>query len=85
MFNETTFNRVYRFGRSNIGSAWWLVLGPGLLLSLMGLAILLWPELLAYMVAGALIFAGVSLSLWGWSLRLAQKQVQRSVVHYEMR
>ncbi|MEZ4623036.1 MAG: hypothetical protein R2867_47095 [Caldilineaceae bacterium] len=46
----------------------WLVMLPGIFLTIMALAILLWPELLAYMVAGVLLFGGISLISWGWTL-----------------
>ena len=59
-------------------SAWWLVMAPGLLLVFMALAILAWPELLAYMVAFAILFAGMALSVWGWSLRQIEKRMKRS-------
>ena len=46
------------------GGAWWFLMTPGLALTLVALAILLiWPELLAYMVASVLLFAGVTLML----------------------
>ncbi len=84
MYNDSPFAKVYRFGRSGMNGAWWALMAPGLMLSLMALAILIWPQLLAYMVASALLFAGLSLSAWGWSIRQAQKRVQRSGVYYEM-
>ena len=55
------------------GSSWFVIL-PGLMLALMGLAILVWPELLAYMVATVLLFAGISIALWGWTLRQAERR-----------
>lgn len=84
MFNDSPFTRVYRFGRSSMSGAWWAVMAPGVMLTLLALAILIWPELLAYLVASALLFAGLSLVAWGWSIRQAQKRVQRNGVYYEM-
>lgn len=52
---------------------WWLI-APGLLLSGLALAILLWPELLAYMVAMLLLFAGIVLVGWGWALYQAERR-----------
>jgi hypothetical protein len=46
----------------------WLLIGPGIVLSALALAILLWPELLAYMVAMLLLFIGLVLVGWGWGL-----------------
>jgi hypothetical protein len=47
---------------------------PGLLLILLALAIMLWPELLAYLVAGALLTAGLALTAWGWAMRQATRR-----------
>jgi cytochrome c oxidase assembly factor CtaG len=43
------------------------------------LAILLWPELLAYMVASVLLFAGVTLMLWSWRLRRAEQRMHQDM------
>jgi hypothetical protein len=48
-------------------------------LTLVALAILVWPELLAYMVASVLLFAGVTLLAWGWRLRRAERRVHRQI------
>jgi hypothetical protein len=46
-------------------------MAPGMGFILVALAILLWPELLAYMVASVLLFIGVTLVAWGWRMRRA--------------
>lgn len=63
-----------------------LVMVPGLLLTAMAIAILLWPELLAYMVAGAMLLGGLSLLMWGWRMRrvATSRQYQSTVVHYDV-
>jgi cytochrome c oxidase assembly factor CtaG len=43
------------------------------------LAILVWPELLAYMVASVLLFAGVTLMLWSWRLRQAEQRIHQDM------
>jgi uncharacterized membrane protein HdeD (DUF308 family) len=79
------FIRVRSFGQQATQGAWWLLMMPGLLLTLLALAILVWPELLAYMVATALLFGGVSLLLWGWSVRRAEQRAKKaSPVYYEV-
>jgi len=71
------FNRFgQRFGSRAGGSAGWLLMGPGLLLAAIGLAILIWPELLAYTVAGLLLFAGLTLAAWGWQMTQLQKRMR---------
>jgi hypothetical protein len=52
----------------------WLWLVPGISLILLALAIVLWPELLAYLVAGALLTAGLVLTAWGWAMRQATRR-----------
>lgn len=84
MFTNTPFTRIYRFGNTNLRGAWWALMAPGVMLTLLALAILIWPELLAYLVAAALLFVGLSLMVWGWSMRQVQKRVQRNGVYYEV-
>ena len=67
-----------RFGSSRwppSAGASWLWLAPGVSLMLLALAILVWPELLAYLVAGAILLAGMALTGWGWTLRQAARRV----------
>ena len=68
---------------SNLG---WMLMVPGLALIAFALAILIWPELLAYLVAGVLLFIGVSLTVWGWSAYRAGKRRARqsTVVEYKV-
>lgn len=64
--------RSSRFAPS--GSVSWLWLVPGSSLILLALAIVIWPELLAYLVAGALLTQGVALTAWGWAMRQATRR-----------
>jgi len=84
------FNRFgQRFGSRAGGNAGWLLMGPGLLLAGVGLAILIWPDLLAFMVAGLLLFAGLTLAAWGWQMTQLQKRMRNQAqsgyteVYYE--
>jgi uncharacterized membrane protein len=83
MYNNSFFVRFGRYGNglkrfaSHIGG--WTLIAPGLSLILFGLAILIWPELLAYMVAGLLIVAGATLAAWGWRIAQTQKHMQRQM------
>lgn len=65
-----SFVRFQNFGRQRPGSPWWLVMAPGLMLISFGVAILIWPELLAYMVAFLILSLGITVT--GWGLRLRQ-------------
>lgn len=67
----------------------WLVLAPGIALIVLAVSILVWPELLAYLVASALLLFGVVLTAWGWSIMRADRRRQQSVhtedvVHYRV-
>ena len=84
MFTSSPFVRFERYQR-NLGSGAWLLMGPGLFLTLMAMAILLWPELLAYMVAGVLLFAGLTLLTWGWTMRKATRRQQQPASYVEYR
>lgn len=80
------FVRFHSAGQQVAQRGSWLVIAPGLVLVLVGIAIIVWPQLLAYMVASVLLFAGVSLLLWGWSLRKVERQrAQQHTVYYEVR
>jgi len=77
MFRPPFIIRLQRYDQqsmphppSHIG---WLLIGPGMVLSCLALAILLWPELLAYMVAMLLLFVGIVLVVWGWGLWQAER------------
>ncbi len=87
MFNRAqTFVHFGGDARRWINQSWWLVFGPGVALMLLALAIILWPQLLAYLVAGAIFLAGVALSSWGLALRRATRvqAQQENVAYYEV-
>ena len=65
----------------------WFVMVPGLFLILFSIATLIWPQLLAYLVATVMLVAGISLFMWGWRLFRAtrrQQSQQRGVTYYEV-
>lgn len=59
-------------------SSWWLVMAPGLMLISFGVAILVWPELLAYLVAFIVLSLGITVTGWGWRLRQLERRQKRS-------
>lgn len=77
----TTFQRRSRM----LPGGWSLLMLPGFFLTLMALAILIWPELLAYMVASVLLLVGLSLLGWAWSLRQAERRAeQNTYIQYKI-
>ena len=78
--------RFQRVGRPRNGLGWMLMI-PGLFLIVFAVAILIWPQLLAYLVATVLLAAGISLSMWGWRVSRAARQYQsqhQGVTYYEV-
>ncbi len=86
MFNNIPgYVRFRTYSQRVSGGGWWLVMAPGLALTFFALAILIWPELLAYLVATVLLFAGVSLTVWGWSMRqMERRRNQNGTVRYDV-
>jgi hypothetical protein len=81
-YSSPVFVRFRRYGQrfsdvTSGGRGWWLVMAPGIALTLLAVAILIWPQLLAYMVAGALLMVGASLMAWGWNMRRVEQRLQR--------
>lgn len=85
MFTNTQMFSGFQQRDRTVRSGSWFLMAPGLFLTATALAIVIWPELLAYMVASALLFAGVSLTLWGWSMRrVGQRSSQGTQVEYRV-
>ena len=55
----------------------WLVMVPGLGLIGAALAMIIWPELLAYVVAAILLCAGIVLTGAGWRMRRIEQRLHR--------
>lgn len=85
MFTSSQSFTTFQGRSRRLPGGWSLLMLPGLFLTLMALAILIWPELLAYMVAGVLLFAGISVMGWAWSLRQAERRAeQNAYVQYKI-
>lgn len=88
MFTHSpVFTRFQRYGQRFSGSArsgaWWLLMAPGIALTLVALAILVWPELLAYMVASILLFVGITLMVWSWRMRRVERRMHQEMTTIE--
>lgn len=68
-----------RFTRNGARSPWWLVMAPGLVLICIALTMLIWPELLAYMVASMLLCIGTVLAVLGWRMRQIERYVRQDM------
>jgi len=79
VYTQAPFFASFRSSRfAPPARASWLLIVPGVALMLLALAIVLWPELLAYLVAGAIMTAGVLLTGWGWAMRQATRRQMQS-------
>lgn len=84
MYTQAPFFVRFRSSRfAPAAGVSWLWLVPGISLILLALAIVLWPELLAYLVAGAIMTAGIALTVWGWTMRQATRR-QGQPVEYKV-
>ncbi len=77
-FPKRIYLRGYRVQglQNGTSGAWGLLMAPGVGLIGAALALLLWPELLAYVVASLLFCVGIMLTGWGWQLWRAERSVR---------
>ncbi len=64
-----------------LSALWWLYLIQGIALILLGVLVIIWPELLAILAAAFFIAIGVVLLSLGWRVR----QVKRSYERFKRR
>jgi peptidoglycan/LPS O-acetylase OafA/YrhL len=67
------FIRMQEYGqrqtRHGARGMWWLTMAPGLGLICAALAMIIWPDLLAYFVASILLCVGTAFTVLGWRMR----------------
>ncbi len=61
----------------NFSAVWWLAMLPALVLMTLGVAILVWPELLAFLVASFFIVSGTTMMGFAWRIRATAKRVEK--------
>ena len=66
--------RQTRHGARGIG---WLAMAPGLGLIGVALAMIVWPDLLAYFVASLLLGVGTAFIVLGWRMRHLEQEAHR--------
>ena len=73
------FQRSILFQSSNVGGAFWLpIFLTGVALVCFGVMILMHPEILAYLVAGMLIFFGSSVIAFSFALKPGARSKRES-------
>lgn len=60
-----------------LSALWWLYLTQGLALILLGILVLIWPELLAVLAAAFFVAIGVVLLTLGWRVRQVKRSYER--------
>lgn len=76
-FPHFVYLRSQRPSGYETGGVWWLVMAPGLGLIGAALAMIVWPELLAYVVASLLLCAGMVLAGAGWRMWRVEQRLRR--------
>ena len=75
------FIRMQEYGprqtRHGARGMWWLAMAPGLGLTCAALAMIIWPDLLAYFVASLLLGVGTALTVLGWRMRHLEQDAHR--------
>lgn len=69
----------YRFYRYSNHQEWKLLLGFGLLVLLLGMLILVFPEILVAFIASLFFIAGISIISLAWSLRKKSTSGQQTI------
>jgi uncharacterized membrane protein HdeD (DUF308 family) len=58
---------------AELSALWWFYLSQGLALVLLGIAVIIWPDLLAVLAAAFFIAIGVVLITLGWRVRRVKR------------
>lgn len=66
-----------RYTRDGARSREWGLMAPGFGLICAALAMIIWPELLAYFVASLLLCGGIVLLIVGWRMRQLEQPTRR--------
>ncbi|HWQ15499.1 MAG TPA: hypothetical protein VNL77_22045 [Roseiflexaceae bacterium] len=61
---------------AELSALWWFYLSQGLALILLGIAVIVWPDLLAVLAAAFFIAIGVVLITLGWRVRRVKRSYE---------
>ena len=61
---------------AELSALWWFYLSQGLALILLGIAVIIWPDLLAVLAAAFFIAIGVVLITLGWRVRRVKRSYE---------
>ncbi|MGC8950681.1 hypothetical protein [Chloroflexus sp.] len=68
--------RPFDYLTAELAALWWFYLSQGLALIALGVAVIIWPELLAYLAAIFFIAIGVVLLVLGWRVRQVKRRYE---------
>jgi uncharacterized membrane protein HdeD (DUF308 family) len=62
---------------AELSALWWFYLSQGLALILLGIAVIIWPQLLAVLAAAFFIAIGAVLIMLGWRIRRVKRSYEQ--------
>ncbi len=68
---------------AELSALWWFYLSQGVALILLGIAVVIWPELLTFLAAAFFIAIGIVLITLGWRVRRVKRgyeDLKRSIL-----
>lgn len=68
--------RPFDYITAELSALWWFYLSQGVALVALGVAVIVWPELLAYLAAVFFIAIGVVLLVLGWRVRQVKRRYE---------
>ncbi len=68
--------RPFDYLTSELSALWWLYLAQGIALIALGVAVIVWPELLAILAAAFFIAIGMVLLALGWRVRQVKRRYE---------
>jgi len=68
--------RPFDYLTAELSALWWFYLSQGLALIALGIAVIIWPELLALLAAAFFIAIGSVLLVLGWRVRQVKRRYE---------
>lgn len=68
--------RPFDYITPELSALWWFYLSQGIALIALGVAVIVWPELLAFLAAAFFIAIGIVLLVLGWRVRQVKRRYE---------
>lgn len=69
--------RPFDYLTAELSALWWFYLSQGFALIALGVAVIIWPELLAFLAAAFFIAIGMVLLVLGWRVRQVKRRYEQ--------